>query len=364
MRRFFQIGVVLKLCAVLAGAGPADSEKRESPSFAGAGPASAAGPAKLSKITPACRKSSERATQWLLSAMRRDGSLPAEVGREPDLGCTAMFGLVLVSQGNTCRAGRHSKVLRSVVDSVMDQCEFLPENELPFDPKSQLQRKIGRCAPVFVAALFLSQVLGEAGDAEAEVRLTLEKLVRTICRMQGSDGTWGNESWAPVLGTVLGWESLRASESVGLRFEASTENTAEALLKMLRSHVQAQDWMHSFYKDAASIRVLYSLHHRDDPAFQDCVARIQQTVRTDNRIFAQAGGEEYLAFFLVTECMLKERNESWQSWYPTVRDRLLAIQNRDGSWSGHHCITSRVFCTAAALLTLQAPNLYLPISDL
>jgi hypothetical protein len=62
--------------------------------------------------------------------------------------------------------------------------------------------------------------------------------------------------------------------------------------------------------------------------------------------------------------MLQERDEAWQAWYPTVRDKLIRIQNADGSWSGHHCITARTFCTAAALMTLQASNLYMPISNL
>jgi hypothetical protein len=35
-------------------------------------------------------------------------------------------------------------------------------------------------------------------------------------------------------------------------------------------------------------------------------------------------------------------------------ERLQKIQNTDGSWSGHHCITSPVFCTSAVLLTLAA----------
>jgi hypothetical protein len=47
-----------------------------------------------------------------------------------------------------------------------------------------------------------------------------------------------------------------------------------------------------------------------------------------------------------------------------VRDKIIRVQNADGSWTGHHCITARTFCTAAAMLTLQATNLYIPASDL
>jgi len=34
----------------------------------------------------------------------------------------------------------------------------------------------------------------------------------------------------------------------------------------------------------------------------------------------------------------------------TVKDT--GIQNQDGTWTGHHCITGRTFCTSAALLVL------------
>jgi len=37
-----------------------------------------------------------------------------------------------------------------------------------------------------------------------------------------------------------------------------------------------------------------------------------------------------------------------------MRDRLLKIQSPDGSWTGHHCITSPVFCTAAVVQCLTA----------
>jgi hypothetical protein len=35
-----------------------------------------------------------------------------------------------------------------------------------------------------------------------------------------------------------------------------------------------------------------------------------------------------------------------------MHGRLQKIQNGDGSWTGHHCITSPVFCTAAVVQCL------------
>ena len=35
---------------------------------------------------------------------------------------------------------------------------------------------------------------------------------------------------------------------------------------------------------------------------------------------------------------------------------MMRYQNDDGSWNGHHCITSPVFCTATCLLILSVNN--------
>lgn len=302
--------------------------------------------------------------RWLVSNVYRSG-VGADVGLPADLSCTAITGLALLSQGNTLSAGSHVRELRKVLDAVLNRIEEFPEGYSPNASHTLVQRKIGRNAELFLSALFLSQMLGDSKQSDKDIRRSLEKLVAIISRAQGEDGTWGDESWAPVLGTVLGWESLRASGSCGLVVEASAERAAAALFKKLNSKAASESgWMHDLYKDASSIRVLHSMHYQDKPIFEECVKRILNVARNDDRPFVYAGGEEYLAFFLTTECLLQEPRESWRGWYPVVRDKLIRVQNGDGSWSGHHCITSRTFCTAAALLTLQAPNRYLPVSDL
>lgn len=311
------------------------------------------------------KKAIDRGTQWLLSAMRPDGMIGADAEQRPDLSCTAIVGLSLVAQGNTPRGGPHSKELSKVLNATLIMADWIPRGENRYKEITLVQRKIGLNADRFLAALFLSQVLGEGGDADEDIRRTLEKLVADICREQGKDGTWGNESWAPVLGTVLGWESLRAANSCGLKVDASATLAGEALRNHLEKSMDRRDgWMHEFYKDASSIRVLYSMGYRHDPVFRSCVERTLNIAQTDDRPFRLAGGEEYLAFFLVTECFLQRPDPQWQAWYPTVSEKIIDRQNADGSWTGHHCITNRTFCTAAALLTLQSAHYCLPISNL
>ncbi len=316
-------------------------------------------------ITLQGRKSVERGTHWLLTAMRPDGMVGADVGESPDISCTAMLGLALVAQGNTPRDGQHAAELSRVVDAILNMAEWIPEHHKQPKKITLVQRKIGLNADRFLSALFLSQILGEAGDLDDSVRQTLDKLVRDISKEQGKDGTWGNESWAPVLGTVLGWESLRAASSCGLKVDASATAAGDALRDGLKkSKYRNEGWMHDFYKNASSIRVLYSMGYRDDPTFKECVKSTLKFAKQDDRPFTMAGGEEFLAFYLVTECFLSSPNEEWESWYPTVSNRIISVQNSNGSWSGHHCIIDRTFCTAAAMLTILTPHSCMPISNL
>ena len=72
--------------------------------------------------------------------------------------------------------------------------------------------------------------------------------------------------------------------------------------------------------------------------------------------FGSNGGEEFLSYLQTGESMIIGKDQSWKKWYENISGRLLNIQNDDGSWSGHHCITSPVFCTATCLLILSVNN--------
>jgi hypothetical protein len=72
--------------------------------------------------------------------------------------------------------------------------------------------------------------------------------------------------------------------------------------------------------------------------------------------FGSNGGEEFLSYLQTGESMVIGKDAGWQQWYDNISGRMLKIQNNDGSWNGHHCITSPVFCTATSLLILSINN--------
>jgi hypothetical protein len=72
--------------------------------------------------------------------------------------------------------------------------------------------------------------------------------------------------------------------------------------------------------------------------------------------FGNNGGEEFLSYLQTGEGLIINKDQSWKTWYENMSGRLIKIQNNDGSWNGHHCITSPVFCTATCLLILSVNN--------
>jgi hypothetical protein len=317
------------------------------------------------EITTASKAATKRATDFLLRTFNSDDGCGTDVSHPSDIGCSAMVGLALLAQGNTIVEGPLNKRVDRILRFMLRTVATMPPSNITSQFGTQLQNKIGVQAHTFFATLFLSQVIGEDSDEENRVRKALKKLVDVIGKQQTHDGHWGQESWAPMLGTVMGWVALRGAHYAGFRVQASAEKTADHIIKSMTSELNRhqQSWMHQLYKNATGVRVLHAVNKDEQQISRQAYEGILSLIKGGDSAFSQAGGEEFLSFHLITETMLQKGGNDWKTWYPLVRDKLLAVQNSDGSWTGHHCITSRTFCTAAAALVLAAPNRYLPISQ-
>ncbi|MCG8587395.1 MAG: terpene cyclase/mutase family protein [Pirellulales bacterium] len=318
---------------------------------------------RMIEMTKGSEDATRKGNAFLKKCQNRDGGYGQDANSgQSDIGITAMVGLSMLAQGNTPIDGPKSRELRKITEFLLKAVDRMPANDITEQTNTQLQRKIGRHAHSFFAAAFLSQVLGEDWESR-RVRRALQKLTRVISAAQQEDGTWGRGSWAPMLGTVMGWVSLRGAHSVGISVQADSEKTARKIVAQMKAF-KGGGWMMQLYKNATGIRVLYALGEGNDATAKEMFKKVQDLIHNKaNNVFSNAGGEEYIAFHLITECMLQAGGEDWKRWFPTIREGLVKSQNADGSWTGHHCITSRTFCTAAAILVLQSPNRFLPISQ-
>jgi hypothetical protein len=70
--------------------------------------------------------------------------------------------------------------------------------------------------------------------------------------------------------------------------------------------------------------------------------------------FGSIGGEEFFSWLNISESLRRTGGPEWQKWNADTKAKLLKLQNEDGTWAGHHCITGRVAVTSAAILLLTA----------
>src|SRR5207302_7948623 len=78
--------------------------------------------------------------------------------------------------------------------------------------------------------------------------------------------------------------------------------------------------------------------------------------------FGSNGGEEFLSFMNISEALLLKGGKEWQKWDSDITKSITRVQDKDGSWSGQHCITGKTFCTAGALLVLMADRAPVPLA--
>ncbi len=314
-------------------------------------------------VTEESERAVRKALDWLRKTQNQDGGCGVDKGANSDIGCTAITGLAFLAHGSTPFEGYNKNQLRDMRRYILRLTDSMPQNDITNVTGTQIQNKIGQHAHSFFAALFLSQLVGEESNTDSTL-LALKKVISAIVRSQLPTGDWGSTSWAPTLGTVMGWVSLRAAGLAGLSVGTAPDKTANHLVKKMRENLNAnQGWMHNLYKNATGIRVLFEMGRDNEEIASKAFDDVLNLVSKDNTPFTQAGGEEFLAFHLITETMLQKGGNDWNKWFSVVRDKTVSVQNNDGSWTGHHCITSRTFCTAAAVLVLTSPYRYLPISQ-
>jgi hypothetical protein len=78
--------------------------------------------------------------------------------------------------------------------------------------------------------------------------------------------------------------------------------------------------------------------------------------------FGSNGGEEFLSYMNISETLVVKGGKDWTAWDKGITEALVRVQDKDGGWSGQHCITGRTFCTATALLTMMADRAPIPVA--
>ena len=320
-----------------------------------------------------------------------------------DPATTAMVVQAFLRSGTTIKSGKYAKNLKNAISYLLETVENTPKDS-PYITEvrgTQIQTKLGQNIDAVLTAQVLSNILDRdlKGIDKKRINKCLDICVSKI--EQGTDATGRQKGagWAGVLQSGLATSALEAAQAVGAEVEEeviersknyqksnydsksgsiNADDGAGVMLYAVSNSVRAsakearkvKEDIEKAKKEGKidknaeiSVKTLRDIGYDENKAmeyntsyeiYESAKDRAQQEdVMTG---FGNNGGEEFLSFLQTGESLVVNQDNDWKKWYDDMSGRILKIQNEDGSWNGHHCITSPVFCTATSLLLLTVEN--------
>lgn len=355
-----------------------------------------------------------RGLEWIAKAQNNNGGWGAgSHGRQDimdphavqtDPATTSVVAMALLRSGNTYTSGSYSEQLRSALTYVLNAVESSSANShnITDQTGTQIQIKLGQNIDVVMASQFLSNSLDYLNhDSQLKERAekALNACVSKIQHAQDRNGSMAGSGWAGVLQSSFATNALESAQSHGASVDnaalekakefqknnydsktgqVNTDLGAGVMLYSVSGSTRASakearkvgEEMEKAKKEGlipqsapATAENLQKIGFDKDDAMKYSTAyEVYQSAKVQAQRedvmdgFGSNGGEEFLSYLQTGESMIIGKDSEWKKWYDNMSGRLLRIQNDDGSWSGHHCITSPVFCTATCLLILSVNN--------
>ena len=367
-------------------------------------------------------ENAKRGLSWLASKQNEDGGWgqgeeaasqgnrqTGETASDSNVADTCAAALALLRSGSTPKKGEYKTHLFKAVEYVAAQVENSPTDSILVTDKrgTRLQSKLGQYVDTFWAGIFLAEVKDNMPDETSSRRAALaaEQVIRKMEKNQGKDGKWAGAGWANALSQGLAVKALncaarsnivvdekvreKAEELARGQFDKTTKSVASggsAGVELYARGAQLSSLQESANTNAyqaplAALELRVAEADGDGEKVAQAVKKLERfegnekdlaeaqdalIQRLDDKQFIAGfgsnGGEEFLSYLMIGESLVIKGGDKWKSWDKSISQNLNRIQNSDGSWSGHHCITGRTFCTSAALMVLLTDRAPMPLA--
>ena len=345
---------------------------------------------KTAPAPPPVSTAVDKGARWLASVQGADGGWGQDGGEASsarpgerlessgnDVANTAVAALALLQAGR-----QYEPQVERALAFVLQRIEASPADGLAITDRqgTQIQRKLGPCIDTFLSSMLLAQIDGRASTPalNARVRKALQKTVAKIEKHQQSDGSWNLAGgWAPVLGTSMASRSLFEAKNRGVAVDAAVLQRAEnytvsalsaaptsvarvaaggrggRLVEAAPAAAPAEAAGVALYQSAQALEQL-SRTAADRAQNAKQISAIQGRLSNAAFVggFGSMGGEEFFSYLNISDSMKRVGGDAWPKWHADITQKILGLQNSDGTWAGHHCITGRVAMTSAAILNL------------
>jgi Squalene-hopene cyclase C-terminal domain/Prenyltransferase and squalene oxidase repeat len=351
----------------------------------------------------------DRGAKWLVSVQGKNGGWGQDGGETSyvrngehlesngnDVANTAVAVEALLHAGNAADGGPYRDALQRAVAFILTRVEKSPSDGLAVTDLmgTQIQRKLGPYIDTFLTTKLLAELDGTmtTPEANARVRAALQKCVAKIEKNQLKDGSWNIAGgWAPILGTSMASRSLYMAQQKGVvvsamamaKVDEYTQKGAQAAPSVGvaggvpggigsgmgrgggagraegRAYVAASPESAgvSLYQGAQRLEQL-SRTEADRARNAKEISTIRGQLSNANFVngYGSFGGEEFFSYLNISDSLHRTGGPEWEKWNHDIKDKIAKLQNEDGTWAGHHCITGRVAVTSAAILILLADH--------
>jgi len=317
---------------------------------------------------------------WLVKNQHADGGWGAgswgsdNLQAPSDVATTCYVTLALYRDANGTQKNRAA--IEKGVSFVVNAVETAPEGPRLNTPQgTQPQYKMGELVDTHFAALMLGEVDGKLSpELNRKVAIWYDMVLSKVQMTQNTDGSFDSNGWAPVLSSSIAAQSLYTAKVKGKDISDDVLDRSDAYQASLTgggsgSFDASEGAGVELYAVASGLRGNDQTRKREQAtgssssptaevaeASADAAAS-RVAADADGRLvagFGSIGGEEMLSYQLISDTLAENGGETWDQWNQRMGQYLVNLQNADGSWAGHHCITSTVFVTAGAVMTLGA----------
>ena len=309
-----------------------------------------------SEITAESEEATRRALRHLAAMQNDDGSFGQ--GRfARHAGITALCGIALMADGSLPGRGPYGEKVRRALEFVLASAT---ETGL-------LSAENGH-GPMYghgFATLFLGEIHGMAPE-DPRVRDALVRAVELIVNSQNEEGGWRYNPVpydADVSVTICQVMALRSARNAGVKVPKETIDRAVAYVRRCQngdggfrymSTMGASAWP----RTAAGVATLfYAGVHSDDSIDRGLAYLRNQALPTGAGPASEA--HYFYGHYYAIQSMYLAGGSWWNTWWPRIRDELVARQNEQGGWTDYQA--GPAYSTAMGLIVLQMPKRYLPI---
>lgn len=353
----------------------------------------------------------QSAVNWLLDAQSPNGGWgsgahayqnvtdPHAVQTDP--ATTSFVAMALLKAGGKLETNPYKTQIMKALDRLLKDIDSRPDNgRITSLEGTQPQVKLGIHIDASLALQFLSTMRDQIKDDElsAKVDKAAETCITLIQGSQNANGGWAGGGWAPVLQSAMANNALEHAQTrykvdqkvidqsreyqannistdgvksddaagVPLYAAVSAQRATSADAKEVEGMLEpemARGYSTGKVKKDAITKALQSKGMGRDKAEKMANSYAvnytsTQALQSDDiwNGFGNNGGEEYLSYMMTSEALAQQGKEEWMKWRQSIEPKFKQAQNPNGSWSGQHCITSPVFCTAAVVQAWNAGN--------